>query len=75
MRLLWFALRHPHRPVWLLPAAILLFFYALEPFNFIVPLVGLVDDFLVLPLVLHILVQCLPLEIRVGHGLSTTRRR
>ena len=75
LRLLWFALRHPHRPLWLLPAAILLAFYALEPFNFVVPVVGLVDDFVVLPLVLHLLVQCLPLEIRAGYSLRPARRR
>jgi uncharacterized membrane protein YkvA (DUF1232 family) len=74
LRLLWFALRHPHRPVWLLPAAILLAFYALEPFNFVVPAIGVVDDFVVLPLLLHILVQFLPLEIRAGYGLTAVRR-
>jgi len=44
-KLWWFALRHPHRPVWLLPAVLVLGFYALEPFNFLVPLIGVVDDF------------------------------
>jgi uncharacterized membrane protein YkvA (DUF1232 family) len=75
LRLLWFALRHPRRPLWLLPAALLLAVYALEPFNFIVPLVGVVDDFIVLPLILHALVQFLPLEIRAGQSLGPVRRR
>jgi uncharacterized membrane protein YkvA (DUF1232 family) len=65
LRLLWFALRHPHRPVWLWPAALVLALYALEPLNFAVPLLGVVDDLVVLPLVLHVLVKLLPLHIRV----------
>ena len=74
LRLLWFALRHPHRPVWLLPAAILLAFCALEPLNFVVPEIGVVDELVVLPLILHLLVQFLPLEIRAGYGLRPARR-
>ena len=66
LRLLWFALRHPRRPLWLLPATALLAIYALEPFNFMLPLFGLVDDFLILPLVLHVLLTQLPREIRDG---------
>jgi uncharacterized membrane protein YkvA (DUF1232 family) len=75
LRLLWFALRHRHRPAWLLPAVMALAFYALEPFNFVVPMLGVVDDFVVLPLILHLLVQFLPLEIRTGHALRPARRR
>ena len=63
LRLLWFALRHPRRPPWLLPAAALLAFYAFEPLNFAIPVLGLVDDFLLLPLVLHALLKLLPAEI------------
>jgi uncharacterized membrane protein YkvA (DUF1232 family) len=69
LRLLWFALRHPHRPVWLWPAAVVLALYALEPLNFAVPLLGVVDDFVLLPLVLHALVTFLPLSIRMDSGL------
>jgi len=75
LRLLWFALRHRNRPVWLLPAALVLVFYALEPLNFVVPMLGVVDDFVVLPLILHLLVQFLPLEIRAGYDLRSLRRR
>ena len=71
LRLMWFALRHPRRPVWLVPAAILLALYALEPFNFIVPAVGVIDDFVLLPLILRVLVQLLPLEIRAQHGVTS----
>lgn len=69
LRLLWFALRHPHRPVWVWPAAVVLAIYALEPFNFAIPLLGVVDDLVLLPLVLHALVTFLPLDIRMQSGM------
>jgi uncharacterized membrane protein YkvA (DUF1232 family) len=61
--------------VWLLPAALVLGFYALEPFNFVMPFVGVVDDFIVLPLLLHVLVSFLPLDIRTGFGLKRVSAR
>jgi uncharacterized membrane protein YkvA (DUF1232 family) len=68
LRLLWFALRHPSRPLWLIPAAVLLGVYALEPLNFALPLFGIVDEFILLPLALHLLLRFLPAEIRAGYG-------
>ena len=53
IRLLWAALRHPNRPAWLLPATLALSFFALEPFNFAIPVLGVVDDLFILPLLLH----------------------
>jgi uncharacterized membrane protein YkvA (DUF1232 family) len=75
LSLLWFALRHPHRPVWLLPAVLVLGFYALEPFNFVMPVIGMVDDFIVLPLLLHVLVTFLPLDVRTAFGLRKVSAR
>jgi uncharacterized membrane protein YkvA (DUF1232 family) len=66
LRLLGFALRHRNRPAWLWPAAALLACYALEPANFALPVLGVVDDFVLLPLVLHVLLKCLPADIRAG---------
>ena len=66
LRLLVFALRHRRRPVWLWPAVALLSMYALEPANFALPPLGLLDDFVLLPLVLHILLKFLPADIRAG---------
>lgn len=57
VRLLFFALRHPKRPRWLIPAAIAMACFALEPFNFAIPFIGVVDDVLLLPLLLHVLAQ------------------
>lgn len=64
LRLLWFALRHPGRPLWLLPAVALLGFYALEPLNFALPLLGIIDDLVLVPLLLHALVKFLPPAVR-----------
>jgi uncharacterized membrane protein YkvA (DUF1232 family) len=55
LRLLWIALRHPNRPRWLLPATIALAFLALEPLNFAIPFLGIVDDVFLLPLLLRLL--------------------
>ena len=57
LRLLWMALRHPNRPRWLIPATIALAFFALEPFNFAIPFLGIIDDVFVLPLLLRLLVK------------------
>jgi uncharacterized membrane protein YkvA (DUF1232 family) len=72
--LLWYALRHPLRPRWLIPAAVILGLYALEPANFAIPLLGAVDDLVILPLLLHALARLLPAEIRYGFGSLNTRR-
>jgi uncharacterized membrane protein YkvA (DUF1232 family) len=63
LRFLWAALRHPARPGWLLPVTIVLGLYALSPFNFAIPLLGAVDDFVVVPLILHWLVKLLPAHL------------
>ncbi|MBB2999845.1 MAG: hypothetical protein V4793_18150 [Paraburkholderia tropica] len=63
-RVLWFALRQPNRPAWLVPSAALLTLYALAPFNIALPLVGVVDDGIVVPVLLHLMVACLPVGLR-----------
>jgi uncharacterized membrane protein YkvA (DUF1232 family) len=64
LRLLWAALRHPNRPRWLLPATIALAFFAVEPFNFAIPFLGIVDDVFLLPLLLRLLVKLAVPETR-----------
>jgi uncharacterized membrane protein YkvA (DUF1232 family) len=68
LRLLWFALRHPARPVWLIPATGVLAVFALEPANFALPLLGAVDDLVLLPIALHALVALLPPAVRTAFG-------
>ena len=67
LQLLWFALGHPRRPSWLVPAMVLLALYALDPVNFALPFVGAVDDFVIIPMLLHLLLRLLPGDIRSGH--------
>ncbi len=64
LRLLWRALRHPDRPVWLLPASVLLAFFALDPLNLALPVLGAVDDLVILPLALRALLSALPPALR-----------
>ena len=63
LKLLWFALKHRDRPIWLLPAAIALTLYALAPFNLVIPLLGIVDDMILVPLALHYLLRFLPRSV------------
>ena len=64
--LLWFALRHRRRPIWLWPVTVVLGLYALDPVNFALPLAGIVDDLVLVPLLLHLIVRLLPTEIKTG---------
>ena len=67
LRLLITALRRPDRPQWLFPASLLLLFFALEPLNFALPLLGVIDDFVLLPLLLRLLVGLAVPGIRAKH--------
>lgn len=64
LRVLWLALSHPDRPGWLLLALGLVALYAIEPLNFAMPIFGLVDDGILVPLVLHLIVLRLPVSLR-----------
>ncbi|MGZ2749689.1 hypothetical protein [Burkholderia stagnalis] len=64
LRVLWAALNHPDRPGWLIPALGLVAVYAIEPLNFAIPLLGVVDDAVLVPLVLHLIVLGLPTSLR-----------
>jgi len=66
LHLLWFALRHPRRPLWLAPAVALLALYALDPVNFALPFAGAVDDVVLVPLLLHLLLKLLPADLRAA---------
>ena len=64
LTLLWRALRAPDRPAWLMPAAVALAFFALDPLNLALPLMGAVDELVLLPLALQALVRALPAHLR-----------
>jgi uncharacterized membrane protein YkvA (DUF1232 family) len=75
LRLLWFALRHDARPGWLLPVTAGLLLYALAPFNLAIPLLGAVDDMVLVPLALHYLLKLLPIPITQGYASARRMRR
>ena len=64
LRVLLYALRHPDRPGWLFPVTALVTLYAIDPFNVAVPFIGIVDDGVLVPLALHLMVRCLPTQLR-----------
>ena len=74
LQLLRFALVHPRRPSWLVPALVLLALNALDPVNFALPFVGALDDVVVVPLLLHLLLRFLPADIRSGYRDAAHRR-
>jgi uncharacterized membrane protein YkvA (DUF1232 family) len=57
VRLLASALRSRTRPAWLWPVTILLVLFAIEPANFGLPALGIVDDLILLPLLLRLVVK------------------
>jgi uncharacterized membrane protein YkvA (DUF1232 family) len=66
-RLLWFALRHPLAPRWLKPAVALVALYLLSPLDLLpeaLPVIGMVDDLVLVPLALSLIVQRLPATLR-----------
>lgn len=63
LRMLWYALKQPARPGWLLPVAVGLGLYAVSPLNFAIPIVGVIDDFVVVPLALHWILKLLPRQM------------
>ncbi|CAJ92080.1 DUF1232 domain-containing protein [Cupriavidus necator] len=65
-RLFWYALRHPDAPPWLKPAAIGLLLYAISPIDLIPDVVaglGIVDDVVLIPLAVHLILKRLPPHI------------
>jgi uncharacterized membrane protein YkvA (DUF1232 family) len=72
--LLWFALRHPRRPLWLWPVVVVLGLYALDPLNFALPFAGVIDDLVLLPLLVHLVVRLLPAEIKAGYTAASLIR-
>lgn len=67
-RLLWQALKHPLSPRWLKPAVGLMLLYVLSPIDLIpdaVPMLGLLDDVVLLPLAVRFVLKRLPVRVRL----------
>ena len=66
-RLLWRALRHPMAPGWLKPAALALLAYLIWPVDLIpdfIPIIGVMDDVVLIPLAIRFLLGRLPVALR-----------
>ena len=65
-RQLWFALRHPAAPKWLKVGTALIILYVLSPIDLIpdfIPLLGVMDDVVLVPLAIRFLLKRLPAEL------------
>ena len=65
-RQLWFALRHPAAPGWLKLGTAMVALYVLSPIDIIpdvLPLVGVVDDLVLVPFAIRWLLKRLPPDI------------
>lgn len=65
-RQLWFALRHPHAPGWLKVGTGLVALYLFSPIDLlpdVLPVIGMVDDLVLVPLAIRWLLKRLPPEI------------
>ena len=73
-RQLWFALRHPASPGWLKLGTALIALYLLSPIDLIpdvLPVIGVVDDLVLVPLAIRWLLKRLPPEL----SRATSQRR
>ena len=66
-RQLWFALRHPAAPGWLKAGSALIALYLLSPIDLIpdaLPIIGVLDDLVLVPLAIRWLLGRLPTHIQ-----------
>ena len=66
-RRLWFALRHPDAPGWLKIGSAGVLLYLLSPVDLIpeaLPLIGIVDDLVIVPAAIRWMLNRLPAHIR-----------
>lgn len=66
-RRLWFALRHPGAPTWLKVGTALLVLYVVSPVDLIpdvIPVLGVVDDLVLIPFAIRFLLSRLPAGLR-----------
>ena len=70
-RLMWRALRHPQSPGWLKLGALGLVLYVISPIDLIpdvIPIFGVLDDIVVVPLAIRWLLGKLPASLRADIG-------
>ena len=70
-RLLWRALRHPQSPSWLKLGALGVLLYVISPIDLIpdvIPVIGVLDDIVLVPLAIRFLLNRLPAHLRADIG-------
>ena len=70
-RLLWRALRHPQSPGWLKLGALGVVLYVFLPIDLIpdvIPVIGVLDDIVLVPLAIRFLLNRLPARLRADIG-------
>lgn len=75
-RQLWFALRHPDAPGWLKWGTALIALYLLSPIDLIpdvLPVIGVVDDLVLVPLAIRWLLKRLPSHIAQAAAMRQSR--
>lgn len=75
-RRLWFALRHPDAPGWLKIGTAGVLLYLLSPIDLIpdvVPLLGVVDDIVIVPAAIRWMLNRLPAHIREQADMRVAR--
>ena len=77
-RRLWFAVRHPDAPGWLKLGTALIVLYVVSPIDLIpdvVPVIGWVDDLVLVPMAIRWLLNRLPAHIAPLKAGRAPRRR
>ena len=75
---LWYACRDPRTPLWLKLMTGVLVAYAFSPIGLIpdfMPIIGLLDDAIIVPLGVMLLLRLLPKEIRISSEAKAEQRR
>ena len=76
-RLLWLALRHPLAPRWLKFATLGVALYVLSPVDLVpdfIPVLGVVDDLVLVPLAIRYILGRLPAALRADIERGAARR-
>jgi uncharacterized membrane protein YkvA (DUF1232 family) len=78
VRRLWLALRHPAAPTWLKVGTALIVLYVVSPIDLVpdvLPVIGVVDDLILVPLAIRWLLNRLPPDIAAATARASTGRR
>lgn len=77
-RVLWRALRHPEAPRWLKVGTAMLVLYLVSPIDLVpdaLPLIGVVDDLVIIPAAIRAMLKRLPAHVRAAAEAGGTTAR